>query len=84
MRVRYNRKACAGWFQCVQKWDEFDMDLAAGKADLDQADETDEGLFVREVPVADEEDAIASAKACPIDAIEIYDDDGMQIQPGDE
>lgn len=55
------------------------MNMAAGKADLAQADETEDGLFVREVPVADEEDAIASAKACPVDAIEVYDNDGERI-----
>ena len=37
------------------------------------------GLFGREVPADAELDAKFAARACPVDAIEIYDDDGEQL-----
>ncbi|GAB3031587.1 ferredoxin [Natronobiforma cellulositropha] len=81
MRVEYNRMACAAWFQCIQKWDEFDMNMGAGKADLNGAEETDDGIFEREVPEDAEQKAIDAAHSCPIDAIIVYDDDGTQVAP---
>lgn len=81
MRVEYDRLACGGWFQCVQKWDAFDMNMAEGKTDLDGADETEDGVYTREVSDELEDAATAAAESCPVDAIRVYDDDGEQIVP---
>lgn len=80
MKVEYDRQACTGWFQCVQHWDAFDMDMIQGKADLADAEEVS-GLFVRDVPEDAEEDAIAAAEACPVNAISVYDDEDELAAP---
>lgn len=81
MWIEYNRTACNGWFQCVQDWDAFEMDVVAGKADLDGAEDGGDGLFRRDVPEADEAAAIAAADSCPVDAIAIYDGDTRIVPP---
>lgn len=80
MRVEYNRRACTGWFQCVQKWDALEMNMMAGKADLPSGEETEDEVFVVEVDGAEAEAAIDAAEACPVDAIAVYDD-GEQVAP---
>ncbi len=52
-----------------------------GKAVLEGSDETEDGVFVREVPEDEELDAKFAARTCPVDAITIYDDDGEQLIP---
>jgi len=42
-------------------------------------EETEEGVFVAEIPDDEELDAKFSARSCPVDAIAVYDDDGEQI-----
>ena len=79
MRVEYDYDTCIGMFQCVAAWDEFERDEDAGKAILADSTETEEDLFVREVPEDAEFDAKFAARSCPVDAIEIYDDDGEQL-----
>ncbi|NHX35196.1 MULTISPECIES: ferredoxin [Halolamina] len=79
MWIEYDRDTCIGMFQCVAEWDAFERDEDAGKAVLVDAEETDEDLFVREVPEDAELDAKFAARACPVDAIRVYDDDGEQI-----
>lgn len=74
MRIEYDRLVCAGWFQCVQEWDAFDMNPVEGKADLDGAKETEKNVFVREIPAGAEKEAKAAAESCPVDAITVYDD----------
>jgi len=81
MRVEYDRDTCIGMFQCVAEWDAFERDEDAGKAVLADSEETDEGLFVREVPEGSELDAKFAARACPVEAITVYDDEGEQIVP---
>ncbi|MDX1745759.1 MAG: ferredoxin [Halobacteriales archaeon] len=81
MRLVYDRMACGGWFQCVQKWDDFEMNLPEGKADLRESQDRGDGTFVREVPDAAVEKAKAAAESCPAEAIFLYDDDGEQIVP---
>lgn len=81
MRVEYDRSACAGWYQCVQEWAAFEMDIADGKAVLEGGTESDDGVFVREVPKEAEEAAKAAAETCPVDAIELYDADGDRLTP---
>ena len=79
MKVRFDRDTCIGMFQCVAEWDAFQKDESAGKADLAESEEVDEDIFEREVPADAELDAKYAARVCPVDAIEIYDDDGEQL-----
>ncbi|NHN41726.1 ferredoxin [Halorubellus sp. JP-L1] len=81
MRVEYDYDTCIGMFQCVAEWDAFERDEDAGKAVLDGSDEREDGVFVREVPEDAELDAKFAARACPVDAIRVYDDDGDQLVP---
>jgi ferredoxin len=81
MRVEYDRDTCIGMFQCVAEWDAFEEDKDAGKAVLRDGEETDDGVFVRDVPEGAELDAKFAARSCPVDAIAIYDDDGEQLVP---
>jgi ferredoxin len=78
MKVRYDRETCIGMFQCVAEWDAFRKDEDAGKAVLEGGEEVEDGVFEREVPEDAELDAKFAARACPVDAIEIYED-GEQI-----
>jgi ferredoxin len=79
MRIEYDRKTCIGMFQCVAEWDAFERDEDAGKAVLADGDEQEEGLFVRDVPEDAESDAKFAARACPVDAITVYDDDDQLV-----
>jgi len=79
MRIEYDRDTCIGMFQCVAEWDAFERDSDAGKAVLADSEERTEGTFVREVPDDAELDAKFAARACPVDAIEVYDDDGKRV-----
>ena len=79
MRIEYDRDTCIGMFQCVDEWVAFQKDMDAGKAVLEGAEEVEEDLFVLEVPEGAELDAEFAARACPVDAIRLYDDDGEQI-----
>lgn len=81
MRIEYDRDTCIGMFQCVDEWDAFEKDLDAGKAKLSGADEPDDETFVIEVPDGEELDAEFAARACPVDAITLYDDEGEQVVP---
>jgi ferredoxin len=81
MRVEYDRDTCIGMFQCVAEWDAFEEDKEAGKAVLVDGEETESDLFVREVPDDAEFDAKFAARACPVDAIAVYDDDGDRVVP---
>jgi ferredoxin len=81
MRIEYDRDTCIGMFQCVAEWDAFEEDNDAGKAILQDSEERDEDLFVREVPEDAELDAKFAARACPVDAITVYDDDDEQLIP---
>ena len=79
MYVEYDRDTCIGMFQCVAEWDGFEKDLDAGKAVLVDGEEAEEDLFRREIPEDAELDAKFAARACPVDAIRVYDDDGEQV-----
>jgi ferredoxin len=79
MRIEYDRDTCIGMFQCVDEWDAFEENLDDGKADLADSEETDDDVFVREVPDDARFDAEYAARVCPVDAIALYDDDGERI-----
>ncbi|MFO7925064.1 MAG: ferredoxin [Natronomonas sp.] len=79
MKVRFDRDTCIGMFQCVAEWDAFEENKDEGKADLADSEEVDPNVFERAVPDGAELDAKFAARVCPVDAIEIYDDDGEQI-----
>ncbi|MFB6077677.1 MAG: ferredoxin [Halarchaeum sp.] len=87
MRVEFDRDACIGMYQCVAEWEAgFEADRDAGKAVLVDGEETetedgraDHDVFARDVPEGEELDAKFAARACPVDAIRIYDDDGERV-----
>jgi ferredoxin len=79
MQIEFDRDTCIGMFQCVAEWDGFEKDMDAGKAVLVDSEETDDDIFVADVPDGEELDAKFAARACPVDAIAVYDDDGEQI-----
>ena len=79
MRIEFDRDTCIGMFQCVAEWDGFEKDESAGKAVLVDGEEREEDVFSREVPDGAEADAEFAARVCPVDAIQVYDDDGEQI-----
>jgi ferredoxin len=83
MRIEYDRDTCIGMFQCVAEWDGFEKDESAGKAVLvdGEPSEDDPDTIVREVPEAAELDAKFAARACPVEAIEVYDDEGNRLVP---
>jgi len=81
MRIEFDRDTCIGMFQCVAEWDAFERDEDAGKAVLAGSEETETDLFVRDVPDDAELDAKFAARACPVDAIVVYDDEGEQVVP---
>jgi ferredoxin len=82
MRVEFDRDTCIGMFQCVAEWgDGIEEDTDAGKAVLVDGEEVEEDVFAVEVPDGDELDAKFAARACPVDAITVYDDDGEQLVP---
>jgi len=68
MRIEFDRDTCIGMFQCVDEWDGFEKDLDAGKADLLDSEETDDDIFVAEIPEGEEFDAQYAARVCPVDA----------------
>lgn len=80
MRIEYDRDICIGMFQCVAEWKGFERDEDAGKAVLVDGEERDENTVVREIPDDAELDAKFAARACPVDAITVYDD-GEQVIP---
>ena len=79
MRIEFDRDTCIGMFQCVDEWDGFEKNLDDGKADLADSEEVEEDVFVAEVPEDATFDAEFAARSCPVDAIELYDDDGEQV-----
>jgi ferredoxin len=79
MRVEFDRDTCVGMYQCVAEWDAFEENRDDGKADLPDAEEVEDDLFSLAVPEDAELDAKFAARACPVDAIAVYDDDGDQI-----
>jgi ferredoxin len=79
MRIEYDRDTCIGMFQCVDEWEGFEKNLDDGKADLVEGDETDDDVFVREVPDDAEFEAEFAARVCPVDAIKLFDDDGERV-----
>lgn len=81
MHVEYDRDTCTGMFQCVHEWNAFEENRDAGKANLSDAEETENGVFTREVPDDSEFDAKMAARVCPVEAIRVFDDDGDQVAP---
>lgn len=74
MKIEFKRHVCTGWFQCVQKWDEFEMNVVEGKADLPNGEKVSEHTFVLDVPEGEQERARATVDACPTNAIVLHDD----------
>jgi ferredoxin len=69
MKIVIDRARCVGLGKCVEEAPTvFDLD-SQGKAVLLDPDS------------ADREHILAAARACPLDAITIYEDDGKQIFP---
>ncbi|ADD05541.1 ferredoxin (4Fe-4S) [Natrialba magadii ATCC 43099] len=81
MKVEFDEDTCIGMYQCVAEWEGFTKDKSKGKAILEDSEEVEDGVFVREIPEDAELDAKFAARTCPVDAIKIYDDDGEQLIP---
>jgi len=82
MKIEFDEDTCIGMYQCVAEWgDGFEKDKDTGKAVLLEADEPEDGVYVREIPEDAELDAKFAARTCPVDAIRVYDDDGEQLIP---
>ena len=79
MRIEYDRDTCTGMFQCVHEWAAFSEDRDAGKAELADAEEVEDGTFVREIPEDAEFDAKMAARVCPVEAITVYEDDEQVV-----
>jgi ferredoxin len=79
MRIEFDRDTCIGMYQCVAEFDAFEKNPDEGKADLADAEAVEADLFALEVPDGAELDAEMAARACPVDAIALYDDDGEQV-----
>lgn len=79
MKIEFDRDTCIGMFQCVDEWDDFEKDIDAGKANLLNSEETDDNIYIAEIPDGEEFDAQYAARVCPVDAIRVYDDDGERI-----
>ena len=79
MRIEFDRYTCTGMFQCVHEWEGIQKNLKVGKADLRDSIETDEHIFVAEVPDGEEYEAEMAARVCPVDAIKLYDAQGNRI-----
>jgi ferredoxin len=79
MRIVFDRETCIGMYQCVDEWDRFEKDMDAGKATLVGGEEESEDQYALEVPEGEEFEAEFAARVCPVDAIELYDDDGTQL-----
>jgi ferredoxin len=79
MRVRFDRNTCIGMYQCVDEWARFEENRDAGKADLVDAEEVEDGIFEAEIPEDEEFDAEFAARVCPVDAIEIWDGDEQVV-----
>jgi ferredoxin len=79
MRLEFDRDTCIGMYQCVDEWEGFEKNMDAGKADLVGGEETEEDLYVVEVPEGEEFEAEFAARVCPVDAIRVFDDEGEQV-----
>lgn len=68
-RIRVDRQKCQGIGACVGAApDVFDLD-SSGKAIVINSDVTDEDAILE------------AAEACPLEAITVYGEDGVQIYP---
>jgi ferredoxin len=79
MYVKFDRDTCVGMYQCVAEWDAFEKNMNDGKADLQGSEEEAEEQFVVDVPEDEEFDAKFAARVCPVDAIEVYDENDEQV-----
>jgi len=79
MRIVFDRDTCIGMFQCVEEWAGFERDPDAGKAVLVDGEAVEPGVLEVEVPEDEAFEAEFAARVCPVDAIELYDDDGEQV-----
>lgn len=67
MRIEVNRALCSGYQSCV--------DTAPGVFDVDG-----DGLAYVVNPTAEEPvDVVAAARSCPLSAIRVWDEDGVQV-----
>lgn len=81
MYVKFDRDTCIGTFNCTHEWEKFIADRTAGKATLVDSTEDEPGIYIRDVPDGEESDAQWAARACPVDAITIYDENDTQVAP---
>lgn len=75
MKVRYDRNACDGMIVCLQTWDAFQQPDGEFKPVLADADEVENGVYIKAVPEGSESEAREAMRVCPADAIEIVDEE---------
>ena len=87
LKIVYEREGCIGAAACAAIDPENFVMNDDGKADLTKAVKKEDGKWEKivEVPTqADAEKIIDAARGCPVDVIEIFDDDkekGKKIAP---
>lgn len=77
-RIVLDRQTCSGFFSCVKVSDHF----ARGeddKSDLVDGTEERADVWAKDVPDEDLEAAREAAHVCPVDAIQVLDDEGNLV-----
>lgn len=76
IRIEFDRDTCIGAFVCVDQ-DPAHFEAANGKADLLGGEEVDSGVWVVEEDLdeGETEAAVMAAKGCPVDVINVKDQD---------
>lgn len=82
-KIRYDRENCEGFFICVaadpDTWKEADDD----KADLEGGEKKGQ-VWEKEISEDELDDAEAAADGCPVDVIQVVDDDGNVVSGPDK
>lgn len=81
LTIRFDRRTCAGFFSCVAvDPEDFEEDRPAAKSVLVGAEEVREGLYETKVPDEARRRAMEAAHVCPVDAIQVLDEEGQVIE----
>lgn len=84
LKIIYERKGCIGAAACAAIDPENFVMNDDGKADLTNAKQRPDGKWEKIVEVATEEDKeriINGAKGCPVEVIEVFDEEDEKLAP---